>query len=199
MLAILAAAVAAAVPMPSIGQVNPEAKPAAAENTQSYKYEVYAGFAYTRLKQVNGSYSGLAGGKVTLTRDWGRFFQLSGSGDYYSVGLGHNNLVARGNPSVYSFMVAPGIHANLFERLSGQVFGEVGGEHTGGVNETPSLSFAGGFGGGLTYSLTNHLGIQLTGDRVGASFSLANNSSNLAYSTHRSWDARGTMGIVYRF
>jgi hypothetical protein len=50
-------------------------------------------------------------------------------------------------------MVGPGVHATLYENLSGVVFAELGGEHTGGEGMTPSISFAGGFGGGLTYSL----------------------------------------------
>jgi hypothetical protein len=41
--------------------------------------------------------------------------------------------------------------------------------------------------------------VQLTGDRVGASFSLPNNNPVLANSTHRTWNARGTLGVVYRF
>jgi hypothetical protein len=45
-----------------------------------------------------------------------------------------------------------------------------------GRDMTPSISFAGGFGGGLTYSLTRNWAVQLTGDRVAASFSLPNNT-----------------------
>jgi hypothetical protein len=64
---------------------------------------------------------------------------------------------------------------------------------------TPSISFAGGFGGGLAYSLRRNFAVQLTGDRVAASFSLPNNTPALAYSTHRTWNARATLGVVYRF
>ena len=65
---------------------------------------------------------------------------------------------------------------------------------------SPDISFAGGFGGGLTYNLSSRLALQLTGDRLGASFPLpGNNTSGQAGSTHRAWNARGTFGVVYRF
>jgi len=122
-----------------------------------------------------------------------------GSGDYYKLGTGHAGLPNPGDPSVYTFLVGPALHFPLFENLSGVVFGEVGGEHTGGEHMTPSISFAGGFGGGLAYSLGRNWAVQLTGDRVAASFSLPNNSPQLANSTNRTWNARGTFGVVYRF
>ena len=90
------------------------------------KYEAYVGVAYTRLRQVPVSYSGLIGGKASLARDWGKYFQLIGSVDYYTVGTGHAGLPSPGNPSVYTFLVGPGLHANLYGNLSGQVFAEAG-------------------------------------------------------------------------
>ena len=164
------------------------------------KYQVYVGAAYSRIRQVDETFSGLVGGKATVTRDFGKYFQLMGSGDYYKLGTGHSFLGnIRGNPSIYTFMVGPQLHAPLFGKVSGLVFAEVGGEHTGGETLTPSISFAGGFGGGLTYDLSKRFGLQLTGDRVGASFSLPNNNPQLAYSTHRTWNARVTMGAYFRF
>jgi hypothetical protein len=188
----------ALAPLAAIGQVNPEAAQGPGQ-AAPYKYEVYAGGAYTRFRQATESYSGLVGGKVSVARDWGKYFQLIASGDYYTVGTGHANLPSPGHPSIYSFMVGPGVHANLYGNLSGEVFAELGGEHTGGEGMTPNIAFAGGFGGGLTYDLRRNLAVQLTGDRVGASFSLANNTAQLAYSTHLTWNARGTIGVVYRF
>jgi hypothetical protein len=195
---ILALAAAALLPLAAAGQVNPEAAPGPGQ-AAPYKYEVYAGGAYTRFRQATESYSGLVGGKVSVARDWGKYFQLVASGDYYTVGTGHENLPSPGHPSIYSFMVGPGVHANLYGNLSGEVFAEVGGEHTGGEGMTPNIAFAGGFGGGLTYDLGHKLAVRLAGDRVGASFSLANNTPQLAYSTHLTWNARGTIGVVYRF
>jgi len=190
--------VAALAPLAAAGQVNPEAAPGPGQ-AAPFKYEAYAGVAYTSFRQATESYSGLLGGKVSLARDWGKYFQLIGSVDYYRVGTGHSNLSNRGNPSVYSFMVGPGLHADLYGNLSGEIFAEVGGEHTGGEAMSPSTSFAGGFGGGLTYSLFRNWAVRLSGDRVGASFSLPNATSQNAYSTHRTWNARGTFGVVYRF
>ena len=195
---ISALVAAALAPLAAAGQVNPEAAPGPAQ-AAPYKYEAYAGVAYTSFRQATESYSGLLGGKVSLARDWGKYFQLIASGDYYKMGTGHNNLSNRGNPSVYSFMVGPGLHADLYGNLSGEIFAEVGGEHTGGEGMNPSTSFAGGFGAGLTYNLFRNLGVRLAGDRVGASFSLPNNTPQLDYSTHRTWNARGTFGVVCRF
>jgi len=41
--------------------------------------------------------------------------------------------------------------------------------------------------------------IRLDGDRVAGSFSLDNNTPQLSNSTHRTWNARATIGVVYRF
>ena len=196
---MLAVVSAALMPLPAAGQVNPEAAPGSEQGGAAYKYEAYVGVAYSRLRQVPVSYSGLIGGKASVARDWGRYFQLMGSGDYYTVGTGHSGVPSPGHPTIYTFLVGPALHANIYGKLSGLFFGEVGGEHTGGESLTPSISFAGGFGGGLTYSLSRRLAVQLTGDRVAASFSLPNNNSQLAYSTNRTWNARVTMGVVYRF
>jgi hypothetical protein len=195
MLAVLSAAL---MPQPAASQVNPEAAPSA-EQGASYKYEAYVGAAYTRFRQATQSYSGLVGGKASLARDWGKYFQLLGSVDYYRIGTGHANLASPGNPSIYTFLVGPALHVDIYGKASGLIFAQVGGEHTGGENMTPSISFAGGFGGGIAYSLTPKFAVQLTGDRVGASFSLPNNTPQLSYSTNRTWDARGTLGVVYRF
>ena len=64
---------------------------------------------------------------------------------------------------------------------------------------TPSISFAGGFGGGLAYSLGRNLAVQLTGDRVGASFSLPNNTPQLSLLDAPDLERARTIGVVYRF
>ena len=194
----LATVAATLTPLVAAGQVSPEAAPGPRQ-AAPYKYEVFAGVAYSRLRQAPVSYSGLVGGKISLARDWGKYFQLMGSVDYYKVGTGRTGLPNPGNPSIYTFLVGPQLHLNITEKLSGKVFAELGGEHTGGESITPSISFAGGFGGGLAYSLGSNWGVQLTGDRVAASFSLPGNTSQLGYSTNRTWNARGTFGVFYRF
>jgi hypothetical protein len=198
-LLILAALPVVLAPILAEAQVNPEAAPSPEQGGAGYKYEAYVGAAYSRLRQVPVSYSGLLGGKGSLSRNFGKYFQVMGSVDYYTVGTGHNSLASPGHPTVYTFLVGPALHATLYGNLSGLVFAQVGGEHTGGENMTPSISFAGGFGGGLAYNLRRNLAVQLTGDRVGASFSLPNNTPQLGYSTHLTWNARATIGVVYRF
>ncbi len=196
---LILAGVPACLSLPAAGQVNPEAAPASPQ-TAPYKYEVYAGFAYSRLRQVPVSFSGLLGGKVSLARDYGKYFQMIGSVDYYKIGTGHRGLPNPGDPSIYSILVGPGLHATIYDNLSGMFYTQIGVEHTGGEQMSPSVSFAGGFGGGLAYNLGHNFGVQLTGDRIGASFPLPdNNTSGQAGSTHRTWDARGTIGVVYHF
>ena len=104
MLAVLSAAL---MPLPAASQVNPEAA-ARPEGGATYKYEVYGGVAYSRIRQVPVSYSGLLGGKVSLARNWGKYFQLMGSGDYYTVGTGHSGLPSPGHPTIYTFLAWAG-------------------------------------------------------------------------------------------
>jgi hypothetical protein len=193
---VLAVALA---PLAAVGQVNPDAGKSSDQGGGTYKYEAFGGAAYTRFRQATESFSGLVGGKVGLARDWGKYFQLIGSVDYYRLGTGHANLPSPGDPSIYTVMIGPGVHANLYNNLSGVVFGELGGEHTGGEEMKPNISFAGGFGGGLTYSLFPNIAVQLTGDRVAASFSLPGATAQNGYSTYRTWNARVALGMVYRF
>ena len=194
----LAVATGGITTLPAAGQVNPEAAPPSAQ-AAPYKYEAYVGAAYSRIRQVPVTYSGLIGGKASLARDWGKYFQLMGSVDYYRVGTGHKSLPNPGDPSIYSFLIGPAVHATIYENLSGVFFAQVGGEHTGGEQMTPIISFAGGFGGGLAYDLSRKMALQLTADRVAASFSLPDNTPQLGYATHRTWNARATFGLVYRF
>ena len=63
-------------PLAAAGQVNPEAAPGSGQGGGTYKYEVYVGAAYSRFRQATESYSGLIGGKVSVARDWGKYFQL---------------------------------------------------------------------------------------------------------------------------
>jgi hypothetical protein len=195
---LLAALAAALAPITAAGQVNPEAAPSP-QQAPAYKYDVYAGFAYTSLNQVNLSRYGLIGGKVSLTRDWGKYFGLMGAVDYYRTPISSRLPGNPGDPSVYSFLIGPEIHAVVYEKLSGILFAELGGEHTGGESMTPTISFAGGFGGGMSYRLTDRIAIRATGDRLAGSFSLSGNTPQLGYSTHRTWNPRATIGMVYRF
>lgn len=200
----------------AMGQAAPaEEQPQADKSAPSYRYEAYAGFGYSSLNQVNQSRFGLMGVDLSLTREWGRFFGLSGIVNYYKPPLQFGNstttttspggtpiTVTNGNPgdpSIYEVLVFPEIHANVYGPLSGFFHGGLGAEHTGGEGETPKVSFAGGFGGGMTWNLKPRFAIRASGDRIGASFSLRNNTPELGNSPHRTWNASGTIGLVVRF
>jgi hypothetical protein len=185
------------------------------QNPPSYRYEAYAGFGYTSLNQVNQSRYGLMGVDLALTRDFGRYFGLSGKANYYKPPLalrsssyttttsgGGTITVNNGNPgdpSIYEVLVFPEIHATIYGPVSGFFHGGMGVEHTGGESETPNLSFAGGVGGGVTYDLNSRFAIRAYGDKIGAAFSLRNNTAQLANSPHRTWNSSGTIGLVFRF
>jgi hypothetical protein len=201
---ILALVPAALMPLAAIGQVAPEATQGPADRVApSYKYSAFVGFGYTSLNQVNQSRYGLMGAKVALTRDFGKHFGITANGDYYKYGTGSGNASNGsgnpGNPSVISVLAGPEIHANLYGHMDGFVHALLGGEHTGGEGMTPNISFAGGAGGGLIYNLNRRFAVRASGDRVGASFSLNNNSPALGYSPHFHWNARAAVGVVYRF
>jgi len=195
---LLASIGVALAPMTAAGQAAQQQAPGP-QQVRTYKYEAYAGFAYTSLNQINQSRYGLYGGKAMLMRDWGKYFGLMGTWDYYRQPLRSRTPGNPGDPSVYSFTIGPEIHTSFYENLGALVYAEIGGEHTGGESMTPVISFAGGFGGGITYKLSDRLGIRLTGDRLGGSFSLTGNTSQLANSTHRTWNPRATIGVTYRF
>jgi len=202
---ILAVVPALFLPLMAIGQGTPTAA-GPERGPVTYKYEAYAGFGYSSLNQVNESRFGLMGVDLSLTRDWGKYFGLSLMGNYYkpplNIGVnsgGPGNNSNPGDPSIYELLAGPEIHAPIFERVSGFIHGVMGAEHTGGEDQTPNLSFAGGFGGGLTYNLGPRLAVRLSGDKIGAAFSLRNNTSELGYSPHRTWNSSGTIGLIYRF
>ena len=163
--------------LPAAGQVNPEAAPGPAQ-AAPYKYEAYVGVAYSRIRQVPVSYSGLMGGKGVTGPRLGKVFSTHGVGrttTRWDSATATCRIPAtrRSTPSWLgrqSTLRSMRTSADCFSR-------ELGGEHTGGENMTPSISFAGGFGGGLAYSLSRNFGMQLTGDRVAASFPLPNNTA----------------------
>lgn len=186
------------MPQFAAGQVEPE-KPRSMGGPPSYKWEAFGGFAYTSLNQVNQSRFGLMGARAGVTRDFGKHFGLTALGGYYKTPTGTGGGGNPGNPSVYSLLAGPEFRANLFGNFDGFVHGLMGVEHTAGEHMTPNISFAGGFGGGLMYNMSQHWALRASGDRVGASFSLSNNTPQLGYSPHLHWNARGEFGVVFRF
>ena len=84
----MAALSAALLPVAATSQVSPDSGSTAAEQPErTYKYEVYAGYAYTSLNQINESRFGLQGVNVSVTRYWGRYFGLTAEGDDYRVAI----------------------------------------------------------------------------------------------------------------
>jgi hypothetical protein len=198
---ILAVVSAAILPLADTSQSSSSGGSNASEPVEkTYKYEVYAGYAYTSLNQVNQSRYGLQGVNLSVTRDFGRYFGVMAEGDFYNKSFGSPEVIGSTiEPTVTSVLFGPVIHANIYGHFGGFVHGLLGGEHTGGESQTPNISFAGGLGGGLEYTLTNRFSLRASGDIIGASFSLTGNSPQLGYSPHRTWDSRASIGVVYHF
>jgi len=199
LLSILAGVSAALLPLAATCQILPSRTHSTDEADKTYKYVVYGGFAYSSLNQVNQSRYSLGGISVSATRNFGRYFGLTAEGDYFKYALGSGNPGNPGNPSITSVFFGPELHANVYGKVNGFVHALLGGEHTGGEGQTPNISFAGGPGGGLEYNLSPRLALRASGDYIGASFSLRNNNPELANSPHRTWNARASVGAVYRF
>jgi len=172
----------------------------------SHKYEVFVGYGYTSLNQVYQSRYGLQGVNVSVTRDWGRFFGLTADGAYYKYALntgGASTGGNPGNPSVDTFLMGPVFHAPLFGHIDGYVRVLLGGAHTGGENATPNISFAGGYGAGLDYRLTQRFSLRLGGDDIQSSF-LANANSSVCgtgsnCTANKHGNSRAEFGVVYKF
>jgi hypothetical protein len=185
------------MPLAATCQVTPARGSRSADRgDEPYKWEAFAGFGYTSLNQVNQSRSGLMGANLSITRDWGKYFGLTADGAYYKYAIVSGN---PGKPSVDAVLFGPVVHGQLFGKLSGFAHGLLGGEHTGGENQTPNISFAGGIGGGMEYKLGPRLSLRASGDDIASSFSLINNTPALGYSPHLHWNSRAAFGVVYRF
>jgi hypothetical protein len=160
------------------------------------RYEVSAGYGYSTLNQVNESRYGLQGVEASAARYWGKHFAIVVLGDEYKWATSAGN---PGKPVIDSFLAGPQFRVDIFGPVDGFFRGTMGGEHTGGESETPNISFAGGIGGGIDIALNRRLAVRISGDRIGASFSVANNSPLLNYSPHLTWNTRASLGVVYRF
>jgi len=195
LLSILAVVPAVLMPLAATCQVTPAASPATTERAEpSYKYEVYGGFGYTSLNQVNGSRYGLMGAEASVTRYLGKYFGISGNGAFYSHPVATGN---PGSPTVDTVLFGPVLRAPLFARTSAFVRVLIGGEHTGGESQTPNISFAGGVGGGMDYDLNKHFSIRASGDNVASSFTVI--SPVKGDSPHETWSSRASIGVVYKF
>jgi hypothetical protein len=197
---LLAAIPALLLPLAASSQILPGHKSAAEGDETVYKTEVYAGYAYTGLNQVNLSRSGLSGVDLSVTRDFGKYFGVTADGAFYKYPFATPEVTnSTLTPSVDMVLFGPELHAQLYEKATGFIHGLLGGEHVGGTGQTPNISFAGGVGGGLDYKLTSRISARAAGDVILQSFSVTGNSPLLGYSPHRTRNARATIGVVYHF
>lgn len=206
LLSILAMVPALFLPLAAHSQLNSDDTTdttPAAQTASSYKYEVFAGWGYTSLNQVNQSRYGLQGVNLSVTRDWGKYFGVTADGAFYSAPLISSSDGNPGSPSVDSVLMGPVFHGHLFGRYSGFFRVLLGGEHTGGENATPTISFAGGVGGGMEYQLSPRFSLRASGDDIASSFSANANSASCSTgadcSAHMRRNSRAAFGLVYRF
>jgi hypothetical protein len=193
LLSILAVASAISVPMAARAQVAPE-KPPKDTTGPDYKYEVYVGYGYTSLNQVNQSRSGLQGVSGSVTRTLGDHFGLKVDGGHYAWSVTSANT---GNPTVDLFLAGPVIRGTLFEKWSAYAEALIGGAHTGSVSIQPNVSFAGGVGVGVDYNKSARWSIRASGDDIGSSFTLVPYTPGS--SPHMRWNARAGIGLAYHF
>jgi hypothetical protein len=186
------------MPLAATSQIVKIHKPAAEAGEPFYKYQAYAGYAYTSLNQVNQSRYGLQGVSLSLMRNWGKYFGLAAEGEDYTIAL--QKPIVLGTtvvPTVQSVFFAPEFHAEIYGHFSGFVRGLLGGEHTGGFNQSPNISLAGGGGGGIEYRLTPRFAVRASGDDIAASFTVINPAPG--DSPHKTRGSRAGIGIVYKF
>ncbi len=193
LLSILAVVPAALMPLMATGQIAPE-RTRAPQTEPSYKYEVFAGWGYTSLNQVNQSRSGLQGVSLSITRNIGKYFGIAAEGGHYAWSVTSTNA---GNPTVDLYMAGPVLHGQLYGPVSGFVHGMIGGAHTGNVSISPDTSLAGGLGIGMDYAVKPRVALRLSGDDIASSFTLSPYVSG--DSTHMRWNARVSLGVVYKF
>jgi hypothetical protein len=196
LVSILAVVPAALMPLAATGQIASDRGTRAERPEPTYKYEVYAGGGYTSLNQVNQSRYGLIGVNLAVSRNWGRFFALTADGAFYQHPVSTGN---PGTPTVDMVLFGPELHAPLSDHFSIFLRALLGGEHTGGEGETPKVSFAGGAGGGVEYSMSKRFALRASGDDIASSFSVTNNTPQLGNSPHLRRNSRAGIGVVYRF
>ena len=185
---------AALLPLAAAAQVAPE-RPARPVSDEP-KNVVYAGMSYTSLNQVNQSRYGLVGANIEYSRNMGRWFAVVADGAFFPGSIQSGN---PGNPKVYHILGGGEVHAPVLENWNVFLRGLIGGAHTGGEGMTPDISFAGGPGGGIERFIGKSWGFRMSGDYIGSSFSVRNNTPQLGYSPHLRWNARAGAGVEFRF
>lgn len=196
----LAVVSAVIMPLAASSQILPGHRSAAEGDEPVYKNEVYGGYAYTSLNQVNLSRSGLQGAELSYTRDFRKYLGITADGAFYKYAFTSPEVTNTTlTPEVDMVLFGPELHAELYSRVDGFVHLLLGGEHVGGTGQTPNISFAGGGGGGLDYKLTSRISVRAAGDVILQSFTVTGNSAQLGYSPHETRNARAGIGVVYKF
>lgn len=193
LVSIVAVASALVVPFAAHGQVAPD-RPPKDTTGPDYRNEVFVGWSYTSINQVNLSRSGLQGFNASVGHNFGNHFGLKVDGGHYAWDVTATN---PGSPSVDMILAGPVLRANLYERWSLYVEGLLGAVHTGGVSIQPDFSFAGGPGIGLDYNRSARWTVRLWGDDIGSSFTLT--PFQPGFSPHRRFNARAGVGVAYHF
>jgi opacity protein-like surface antigen len=195
LLSILIAVPAALMSLATTSLAASAIRLAPAESSESpCKYEIYAGYGYTSLNQVDLSRNGLQGVNLSVTRDWGKYFGVAAEGGYYAYPYDATN---PGDPSVGMILVGPVVHGPLYKRVGGFAHLLLGGQHTGGDNVSPSVAFAWGAGAGLDYRVRPNIFLRGYGDDISASS--VQDPQHLGYSTHTHGNLRVSIGVVYKF
>jgi hypothetical protein len=200
LLSILAVVPAVFMPLAATSQIAPD-RPARTEPAEpSNKYEVFAGYGYTSLNQVNESRNGLQGVNVSVTRDWGKYFGVTADGGFYAYPYDATN---PGNPKVDMLLLGPVFRMNIAKNVDGFFRVLLGGEHTAGENATPNISFAGGVGAGMDFKLSKRFTLRASGDDIASSFAANTNpnvcSAGANCSPHERRNSRAAVGLVYKF
>ena len=94
------------LPLAASSQILSGHKSAAEGDETVYKNEVYGGYAYTSLNQVNLSRSGLQGAELSYTRNFGKYFGVTGDGSFYKYPFAH--------PEVTNSTLTPSVDMVLF-------------------------------------------------------------------------------------
>lgn len=205
LLSILAVVPALFMSLAATSQIAKEKPQRAAPTEPANKYEIFAGYGYTSINQINQARYGLQGVNVSVTRDWGRFFGVTADGGYYAYALMPGTIPNPGDPKVETILLGPVLHAHIAGHIDGFFHVLMGGEHTSDSPNftTPNISFAGGVGVGMDYKLSPRISLRLSGDDIVSSFTSNPNSSSCGStsgcSPHIHANSRAALGVVYKF
>jgi hypothetical protein len=169
------------------------------DNPKASRYDIFVGAGATSQNQIVHSHGWLIGVEVGVTRNWGKYFGLNVQGASFFASTSSANTVDGVSPQYSQFLAGPELHAQIYNKVSGNVHVLVGGSHTGGtgITGTPDVAFSTAVGAGLDYRLKPHFSLRLTGDRVGTSF--VQGASGSGNSPHPYANVQTALGVVYHW